>query len=58
MTTCCRTIFVALDKNGMVRPTPTWVPVTDEDKALDAHAIDLIEIRARHEETANPTAGH
>ena len=54
MTTYCRTIFVALDADRRALPTPTWVPVSDEDKALDRHAIELIEIRARQEETANP----
>ena len=34
-------------------PAPEWVPVSDEDKALDAHAIDLVEIRRRHEVTAH-----
>lgn len=53
LTTFCRTIFVALDEDRRALPTPTWVPVTDEDKALDAHAMDLIAIRARHEETAD-----
>lgn len=53
LTTFCRTIFVALDKQRRAVPAPEWVPVSDEDKALDAHAIDLVEIRRRHEVTAH-----
>lgn len=44
-TTYCRTVFVRIDANRRALPTPTWVPVSDEDRALDAHALELSEIR-------------
>lgn len=49
-TTYCRTIFVAVDEQRRAVPTPHWEPVSDEDRALDAHAVDLVEIRRHHEE--------
>ncbi|QIM20495.1 acyl-CoA thioesterase [Phycicoccus sp. HDW14] len=48
LTTYCRTILVGLDADRRAVPTPAWVPVSDEDRALDAHAVELVAIRARH----------
>jgi len=28
-------------------PTPHWEPASDEDRALDAHALELVDIRDR-----------
>ena len=49
LTTYCRTVFVGIDEERRAVPTRTWTPVSDEDRALDAHALDLVAIRARHE---------
>ena len=45
LTTYCRTIFVAIDEERRAVPCPTWVPANDEDRALDAHAVELVRIR-------------
>jgi 4-hydroxybenzoyl-CoA thioesterase len=45
LTTHCLTIFVALDAAGDATPVPRWRPVRPEDKALDAHALHLVELR-------------
>lgn len=45
LTTHCLTIFVALDEAGRSKPVPRWRPVSPEDKALDAHALHLVELR-------------
>ena len=45
LTTYCRTIFVAIDQERRAVPCPTWVPANDEDRALDAHAVELVRIR-------------
>ena len=45
-TTHCLTVFVALDEEGRAVGCPTWHPVTDEDRALDAHAVELVRLRA------------
>lgn len=50
LTTYCRTVFVAIDEERRALPTPPWDPITDEDRALDEHARDLVAIRARHED--------
>ena len=48
--TFCRTVFVGLDDDRRAVPTPPWRPVSDEDAALDAHAVELVAIRSRFEE--------
>ncbi|MDQ0799191.1 hotdog domain-containing protein [Arthrobacter sp. SLBN-112] len=45
LTTYCLTVMVARDDEGNSVPVPPWVPVSDEDKRLHAHARELLEIR-------------
>ncbi len=52
LTTHCLTIFVALDENGKPKPVPRWRPQSAEDKALDAHALHLVELRRQIQPTA------
>jgi acyl-CoA hydrolase len=47
LTTHCMMIFVALDDEHRSAAVPQWVPVSDEDVALDAHARELVELRTR-----------
>lgn len=47
LTTYCLTVMVARDETGTAVPVPAWVPRTDEDKRLHAHARELLEIRGR-----------
>nr|WP_328841679.1 acyl-CoA thioesterase [Nakamurella leprariae] len=47
LTTHCLTVFVALDDERRPTPVPRWVPVTDEDRQLHAHARHLMQLRAR-----------
>jgi 4-hydroxybenzoyl-CoA thioesterase len=46
VTTHCTIVFVAVGEDGAAAPSPTWVPVTAEDVALEEHAVDLIRLRA------------
>jgi len=39
--------MVARDETGTAVPIPQWVPVSEEDKKLHAHARELLEIRGR-----------
>ncbi|WUD64860.1 acyl-CoA thioesterase [Nocardia sp. NBC_00508] len=39
-------VVVAVDDNGKARAVREWEPVSDEDRALDAHARHLVELRA------------
>jgi acyl-CoA hydrolase len=41
----CVIVFVALDEAGRPAPVPSWTPVTDTDRALQAYALRLIELR-------------
>jgi acyl-CoA hydrolase len=45
LTTYCLTVMVARDADGNSVPVPPWVPVSEEDKRLHAHARELLEIR-------------
>ena len=45
LTTHCMMIFVALDDERQSAAVREWVPVSDEDVALDAHARQLVELR-------------
>lgn len=47
LTTYCLTVMVARDETGSAVTIPEWVPRSDEDKRLHAHARNLQEIRAR-----------
>ncbi len=38
-------VFVLLDENGRPQPVPPWTPVSDTDRALQAYALRLIELR-------------
>ncbi|MGY5278883.1 acyl-CoA thioesterase [Nocardia gipuzkoensis] len=39
-------VVVAVDDDGKARPVRQWEPVAEEDRALDAHARHLVELRA------------
>lgn len=41
----CVIVFVALDEQGRARPVPSWTPVTDTDRALQAYALRMIDLR-------------
>jgi acyl-CoA hydrolase len=47
LTTYCRTVFVGIDEDRRAVACPSWLPVTEEDLALDAHAVELVRIRER-----------
>jgi len=47
LTTHCLTVFVALDDDGRPRPVPRWRSGNAEDRALEAHALNLIDLRMR-----------
>jgi len=55
LTTYCLTVMVTRDDAGNSMPVPPWVPVTEEDKRLHAHALDLLEIRGRAPGNRLPT---
>lgn len=42
-------VMVSLDERGDARPVPTWEPDSDEDRRLDRHAKQLIELRQFNE---------
>ncbi|MBK6886156.1 MAG: acyl-CoA thioesterase [Tetrasphaera sp.] len=50
LTTFCRTVFVGIDAERRAVPVAPWTPVSDEDRALDAHAVELVDIRRRVDE--------
>ncbi|MFP5315741.1 MAG: acyl-CoA thioesterase [Actinomycetes bacterium] len=47
LTTYCLTVMVARDETGTAVPVPPWIPHSEEDKRLAAHARELLEIRGR-----------
>lgn len=47
LTTFCRTVFVVLDDERRALPVPRWEPVSEEDRALDEHAVELTALRER-----------
>ena len=56
LTTHCLIVFVALDDEQRAAPVRSWAPGSDEDIALEQHAKELIEIRARvHRVDNEPT---
>jgi acyl-CoA hydrolase len=46
LTTHCLIVFVALDESRRPRPIRRWDPRSEEDLALEKHALQLIELRA------------
>lgn len=49
-TTHCIIIFVAMDKDGVPKQAPNWVPETEEDKELEKYAVRLMELRSSIQE--------
>lgn len=47
LTTYCLTVMVTRDEAGNSVPVPPWIPVSEEDQRLHAHARELLEIRGR-----------
>ncbi|MGC5171936.1 acyl-CoA thioesterase [Microbacterium sp. DT81.1] len=45
LTTLCMSVFVVAGAAGVALPVPEWEPSTDEDRRLDSHARQLIELR-------------
>jgi acyl-CoA hydrolase len=45
LTTHCLIVFVALDESRRPRPIRRWDPRSEEDLALEKHALQLIELR-------------
>lgn len=45
LTTLCMTVFVVPDAGGSALPVPPWLPQTDEDQRLEAHARQIIAMR-------------
>lgn len=43
------TLFAALDDDGRAEAVRQWNPVTDEDRLLDRHALELAEVLSRAE---------
>jgi len=41
----CVIVFLALDETGRPRPVPPWTPANETDRALQAYALRLIELR-------------
>jgi 4-hydroxybenzoyl-CoA thioesterase len=46
LTTHCLIVFVPLQADGSAAVVRTWVPVSEEDIALEAHARNLIDLRS------------
>lgn len=47
LTTHCLIVFVAVDMQGQPNEVRRWEPLTEEDQALERHALHLIELRGR-----------
>ncbi|MHA7274086.1 acyl-CoA thioesterase [Arthrobacter sp. TMT4-20] len=47
LTTYCLTVMVARDANGTAVAVPGWIPRSEEDRRLEAHARELLQIRGR-----------
>jgi len=45
LTTHCLIVFVPLKPDGHAHEVRPWVPVSDEDVALEAHALELVALR-------------
>ena len=53
-TTHCIIVFVGVDADGHPVAVPSWEPITDEDKSLEAYAIKLMELRKKIDEEIHP----
>jgi len=53
-TTHCIIIFVGLNEEGRPVPVPSWVPETEDDRALEQYAVRLMELRKGIEEEMQP----
>ena len=53
-TTHCVIVFVSLDEEGKPMPVPKWQPQTDEDRAMEAYALRLMELRKGIEAEIQP----
>lgn len=49
-TTHCVIVYVALDDQGKPVSVPKWTPQTEEDRAMEAYALRLMELRKGIEE--------
>ena len=47
LTTHCLTVLTALDDHGNVITVRPWLPRTEEDRRLDAHAVELAKVRTK-----------
>ena len=56
MTTHCLIVFVPLTPDGRSAPVRPWHPVSSEDRALDAHALELVRLRSAVDLPAAPTS--
>ena len=54
LTTHCLIVFVPLTPDGRAAPAPAWVPVSEEDAALERHALHLIDLRKTVPRSARP----
>ncbi|HEX2451023.1 MAG TPA: acyl-CoA thioesterase [Gemmatimonadales bacterium] len=41
----CVIVFVPLGEHGRPEPVPKWTPVTEVDRALEAYALELADLR-------------
>jgi acyl-CoA hydrolase len=41
----CVIVFVSLNESGRPAPVPKWTPVTEVDRALEAYALELADLR-------------
>lgn len=57
VTTHCTIVFVALGDDGTGVPCRTWAPASPEDVALEAHALDLIRLRAGLQDAGRSRSG-
>lgn len=53
-TTHCIIVFVAVDKDGNTKEVPKWIPVSEDDKKMEAYAIRLSELRKQIEIEMEP----
>ena len=57
LTTHCALVYVALGPDGRSTPVRPWRPASAEDRALDAHARQLVALRAGTDAPDAPTPG-